>query len=347
MANRPRRNRNRVTRLSLGAGRLVLRPTRAVAGDMLEPVAEAAVDHALAGPLPEAIAHSLVEHRVIERIVREMLATGDLSRLEQALDDEALERTVERVLASPRTERLIGDAIERALASDAIHRVLTSPEFEHLLTETMSSPAVRNAIAEQTVTLGDEMVHSTRAAVMQIDERVDLRHTKPAAPYAGVATRGAALLIDALLANLVFLICAAGVALIASLAGGFHHGWVLDTIAAAGWALVQIVYFVGYWSTVGRTPGMHLMGVRVCDRRGRTPGFFRSFVRLVGLWLAIAIAFLGFVPALFDRRRRALQDFLAGTEVVYDDRALAHYLRQKEKLRSKPPAIELQSKHRP
>ena len=152
MANRPRRNRNRVTRLSLGAGRLVLRPTRAVAGDMLEPVAEAAVDHALAGPLPEAIAHSLVEHRVIERIVREMLATGDLSRLEQALDDEALERTVERVLASPRTERLIGDAIERALASDAIHRVLTSPEFEHLLTETMSSPAVRNAIAEQTAT---------------------------------------------------------------------------------------------------------------------------------------------------------------------------------------------------
>ena len=88
MPTRPRRNRNRVIRLSLGAGRLVLRPTRAVAGDMLEPVAEAAVDHTLAGPLPEAIAHSLVEHRVIERIVREMLATGDLSRLEQALDDE-------------------------------------------------------------------------------------------------------------------------------------------------------------------------------------------------------------------------------------------------------------------
>ena len=255
MPNRPRRNRNRVTRLSLGAGRLVLRPTRAVAGDMLEPVAEAAVDHALAGPLPEAIAHSLVEHRVIERIVREMLATGDISRLEQALDDEALERTVERVLASPRTERLIGDAIERALASDAIHRVLTSPEFEHLLTDTMSSPAVRNAIADQTVTLGDEMVHSTRASVMEIDERVDLRHTKPAAPYAGVATRGAALLLDALLAGIVFLICAAGVALIGSLAGGFHHGWVLDTIAAAGWALVQIVYFVGYWSTIGPDTG--------------------------------------------------------------------------------------------
>jgi uncharacterized RDD family membrane protein YckC len=92
---------------------------------------------------------------------------------------------------------------------------------------------------------------------------------------------------------------------------------------------------------------MHLMGLRVHDGRGQAPGFFRSCVRLVGLWLAIAIAFLGFVPVLFDRRRRALQDFMAGTEVVYDERALARYLRQKEKPRPKPAAIEVQAKHRP
>ena len=256
---------------------------------------------------------------------------------------------VERVLASPRTERLIGDAIERALASDAIHRVITSPEFEHLLTETMSSPAVRSAIAEQTGPGRRRDGHSTRAS-RHADRRA--RSTcgtrRPAAPYAGVATRGAALLLDALLANIVFLIGAASSRSIASLAGGFHRGWVLDSIAAAGWALVQIVYFVGYWSTVGRTPGMHLMGVRVRDRRGRHPGFLRSFVRLVGLWLAIAIAFLGFVPALFDRRRRGLQDFLAGTEVVYDDRALAHYLRQKEKVADEASRRSSSSaKHRP
>ena len=66
-----------VGRLGMSAGRLVMRPTRAVAGDMLEPVAEAAVDRALAGPLPEAIARSLVEHHVIERVVREVLASAD------------------------------------------------------------------------------------------------------------------------------------------------------------------------------------------------------------------------------------------------------------------------------
>jgi hypothetical protein len=37
--------------------------------------------------------------------------------------------------------------------------------------------------------------------------------------------------------------------------------------------------------------------------------------------VAIAVAFLGFVPVLVDDRRRALQDFLAGTTVLYDERA--------------------------
>ena len=45
----------------------------------------------------------------------------------------------------------------------------------------------------------------------------------------------------------------------------------------------------------------------------------RSIVRMVGLVLAIVLLFTGFLPVLFDERRRALQDFLAGTAVVYDD----------------------------
>ena len=61
----------------MSAGRLVMRPTRAVAGEMLEPVAEAAVDRAFAGPLPEAIARSLIEHHVIERVVRKVLVSAD------------------------------------------------------------------------------------------------------------------------------------------------------------------------------------------------------------------------------------------------------------------------------
>jgi uncharacterized RDD family membrane protein YckC len=49
---------------------------------------------------------------------------------------------------------------------------------------------------------------------------------------------------------------------------------------------------------------------------GAAPSVLRSIVRFVGLVLAIALLFLGFLPVLFDRRRRALQDYLAGTAVV-------------------------------
>jgi hypothetical protein len=35
--------------------------------------------------------------------------------------------------------------------------------------------------------------------------------------------------------------------------------------------------------------------------------------------ISIAVLFLGFVPVLFDARRRGLADFVAGTTVLYGD----------------------------
>ena len=43
-----------------------------------------------------------------------------------------------------------------------------------------------------------------------------------------------------------------------------------------------------------------------------------SLVRFVGLIVAILPLCAGFLPALVDGRRRALQDLLAGTGVVYE-----------------------------
>jgi uncharacterized RDD family membrane protein YckC len=39
---------------------------------------------------------------------------------------------------------------------------------------------------------------------------------------------------------------------------------------------------------------------------------------VIGLGLAIIPFFAGFIPVLFDHRRRGLPDYLAGTVVVYD-----------------------------
>ena len=83
------------------------------------------------------------------------------------------------------------------------------------------------------------------------------------------------------------------------------------------WLLLSGSYFVLFWSTAGQTPGMRLMHVRVLDRHGDPPGLGRSLVRFVGLLLAIVPLFAGFLPVLFDERRRGLHDYLAGT-VVHD-----------------------------
>ena len=44
----------------------------------------------------------------------------------------------------------------------------------------------------------------------------------------------------------------------------------------------------------------------------------RALVRVAGLVVAIIPFFAGFIPVLFDGRRRGLPDYVAGTVVVYD-----------------------------
>ena len=73
---------------------------------------------------------------------------------------------------------------------------------------------------------------------------------------------------------------------------------------------------------------MRLLRVPVIDGAGSAPGLGRSLVRLIGLSEAILLLFIGFLPVLVDDRRRALQDLLAGTAVVYDDDARPRALSQ-------------------
>jgi len=137
-------------------------------------------------------------------------------------------------------------------------------------------------------------------------------------PYAGVATRAIALAIDVAIAQVIVFVGGSILALIASLVGGDLRLNTLERVlAACAWAAVVGTYFVLFWTSAGQTPGMRIMGVRLITYDGRYPSVGRAIVRLIGLGLAIVPLFLGFVPALVDSRRRALQDFLAGTVVLY------------------------------
>lgn len=153
--------------------------------------------------------------------------------------------------------------------------------------------------------------------------------------YAGLATRLVAFVIDAALIDLVAVI----VGLAAALVGGLFHFpkdlhtlWIV--LGATAYVLWSVGYFVVFWSTTGQTPGARVMQIRVVTFGGDTPNPLRALVRAIGVILATLPLCLGFVPTLFDRQRRALQDYLARTLVVSSpQRSIAQG--QRERMRAR------------
>lgn len=139
------------------------------------------------------------------------------------------------------------------------------------------------------------------------------------ARYAGIATRALALAIDVAIVQVLVFTAAAVIGLVGSLVGDLELDTVGRVLAAAAWGLAVASYFVTFWSTVGQTPAMRMMDIRVVAADGDPPGFGRSIVRLIGLGLAIIPFFAGFLPVLVDDRRRGIHDMLAGTVVVHAD----------------------------
>jgi uncharacterized RDD family membrane protein YckC len=295
--------------LADAAGRAALFPARAAARawrDQLEaavdevlsaPEIARVIDRAMAGPLPEEVARSIVRHRVLERVISELAASGELERLLTA------------ALGSERTLELTD-------------RVLASEETQHALRQVASSPDLRDAIAHQTTGLAEEVAGNLRAAAWRLDDRAEraVRRGKPttSSDYGGIASRALGLAADVVVATVLYMSVVGVVALVASLVGGLRPAWLVDTLLAVGWVVIAGGYFTLFWSSAGQTPGMRLMRIRVQRADGGAPSFGRSVVRAIGLVVSIALLFLGFVPVLFDRRRRGLADFLAGTVVTYD-----------------------------
>jgi uncharacterized RDD family membrane protein YckC len=81
---------------------------------------------------------------------------------------------------------------------------------------------------------------------------------------------------------------------------------------------VFVLYFAGTTASPWQgTPGKRLAGIKVADVSGARIGIVRAVLRLAGTMLSIALFGLGFVPAFWNARRRALHDFIAGTVVVH------------------------------
>jgi uncharacterized RDD family membrane protein YckC len=81
--------------------------------------------------------------------------------------------------------------------------------------------------------------------------------------------------------------------------------------------LLVLLYFPFFWARGGQTPGMRLFGLRVVrDRDGGRIGWGTALLRILGMYVASAVFYLGFIWILVDKRRRGFHDLIAGTVVV-------------------------------
>jgi uncharacterized RDD family membrane protein YckC len=214
-------------------------------------------------------------------------------------------------------------ATQRAseFADTVATRILESPEFDRIAgqvaEQVLESPEVRRALTVETKSFLDDLLDRLAARLALVDDRVTRflrRRADPPSPFGGISLRALALGVDLGLVQVLILAAVALLTLVQSLAGGLPD-WLLGTLVGVLYVIAAGAYLTFFWTVAGQTPGMNLLRLRVVDSAGETPGLGRSLLRLFGLWLAILPLCAGFLPVLFDARRRGVQDFVAGTTV--------------------------------
>ncbi len=78
-----------------------------------------------------------------------------------------------------------------------------------------------------------------------------------------------------------------------------------------------LFYDVFFNGRYGATPGKMAIGARIIKVDGRRIGYETAFLRWLASRLGEAVFFLGYLMMIFQPQKRALQDYLAGTRVVF------------------------------
>lgn len=80
--------------------------------------------------------------------------------------------------------------------------------------------------------------------------------------------------------------------------------------------IVVMLYSILFLSISGRTPGLSVVRARVINPYGEIPELWRVIVRCAGALLGLAPLGLGLLWTGFDREKKGLHDWLAGTYVI-------------------------------
>jgi uncharacterized RDD family membrane protein YckC len=81
--------------------------------------------------------------------------------------------------------------------------------------------------------------------------------------------------------------------------------------------LIVIGYYTFFWTLVGFTPGKAILGLKIVRKNGGKLSFGRSLLRFFSYWISAIPLFLGYFWVLWDPKRQAWHDKIAGTQVLY------------------------------
>ena len=81
--------------------------------------------------------------------------------------------------------------------------------------------------------------------------------------------------------------------------------------------LLVLLYLALFLLISGATPGLKVFKLRVVNVYGQSPEFWRVALRCLGFVLSCGLMGLGFFWIGFDREKRGLQDWVAGTYVIH------------------------------
>jgi uncharacterized RDD family membrane protein YckC len=257
-----------------------------------------------------------------------------------AVESEAVERALARVLQGPIVEEAVQGALESEAVKKALleamdselvdevwRRLLASEQAQQLVERIAEAPEVRAAISAQGAGLLEDVGRTIGKLARRLDDSFERivrrlvfrRRRAVASDHAGAVSRALAMLIDGVFVNLSFTAIAAVVALVEASFGNGGNGVssVAIAVGSTTWLALGALYLVGFWSLAGQTPGMRFVGIRLRPERLRPR---RALARLVGLGLSVITFGLGFLGIVFGERRRGLADRFADTDVVYDER---------------------------
>lgn len=91
---------------------------------------------------------------------------------------------------------------------------------------------------------------------------------------------------------------------------------------AAGIGIIVLIltlcmlYAFLFIGLTGKTPGLGLLKIKIITVYGESPSWTRALLRSLGIVISLAFLGLGLFWIGFDRHKRGLHDFLAGTYAV-------------------------------